>query len=458
MSAPHFEHDEELAGVIDDALDRGWSVADAGAADRLLREEGPDAALHWLERMQIEAELETANDGGKEKQTERLAALIASGTATPPRTSSRDVPVFRAVLAVAAVAIVAAVPLAFLLGDRPGPVVGSITAQSEDARWAGEPRTENPVLRARDRLRLEEGLATVEMLDGTRIDLVAPVAVTTASRSSMSLRTGAARFYVPPEAVGFTLRTAEAEIVDLGTLFEVARAESSGTEVVVRVGRVAVTKLEDDGTFGQTLELTAGRSAAFSADEPEGLVRATPPADWPDFQDRVDRIFGGIRRMSGAVRLAAGIPASLAEGEYATHNHILVVTEATGVPLDTLVDGAEAGVLVDSYLVHFDPPTTSSVPPRGSIMFERPVDAVITSSTELAEIDGRLGSPIRFTDVPHRGLELGELDDGAEITADGRGIEFRLRRTGTRQLDQFRVLVRSDESSAPPTGDASILN
>lgn len=140
--------------------------------------------------------------------------------------------------------------------------------KSEDAVWrtpvrAGEwlpPGT----------LHLIKGSADLEFDKGTVARVTGPTELDLCTGDEMFLRRGALAARVPPEAVGFTVRTPVGRVVDRGADFDIEVGEHGVTETVVHRGRLALTPQRDGERSAKTLELAAG-----------GLDRAS--VSLPDF-------------------------------------------------------------------------------------------------------------------------------------------------------------------------------
>ncbi len=99
-------------------------------------------------------------------------------------------------------------------------------------------------LHAGDELRISDGL--VELVfqgSGVHAIAAAPLTLTTESSTRIFLHRGDIKLHVPPQGIGFVVKTAEREITDLGTQFVVTAGEN-GSQVFVLDGQVAVGENE----------------------------------------------------------------------------------------------------------------------------------------------------------------------------------------------------------------------
>ena len=128
-----------------------------------------------------------------------------------------------------------------------------------------------------DTLVLKEGLAEFVMEDGSKVLLEAPAEVRLESDSRVFLSQGKLTAKVPPEGVGFTVRTPSATVVDFGTEFGVLADQYGETEAHVIKGEVELRLGSNVKTHDQSMRLTknqAGRVAGRSLNEIPAKVNA----------------------------------------------------------------------------------------------------------------------------------------------------------------------------------------
>jgi hypothetical protein len=133
-----------------------------------------------------------------------------------------------------------------------------------DARWSsgGSLRVGSP-LPPRP-LKLESGLAEIRFASGASVVLQGPTECVIESPSHVKLGRGRLSANVPAEAVGFSVRTPVAAVVDLGTEFGVHSNEAGGTDVHVFRGQVALGRPSGNGSRKELLG--EGRARRFRAD------------------------------------------------------------------------------------------------------------------------------------------------------------------------------------------------
>ena len=152
---------------------------------------------------------------------------------------------FRAVAAVAALAACVALAGAWMIGQlRVGEPVEPTTAavavltQGAQMDWA-TPGMEAGAPLVPGLLKLRAGIAQIEFFTGARVRVEGPAELELISAGEAALRFGKLSAEVPPQAVGFTIRTPQGEVVDLGTEFALQVGNGS-SEVHVFKGEVEV--------------------------------------------------------------------------------------------------------------------------------------------------------------------------------------------------------------------------
>ena len=119
--------------------------------------------------------------------------------------------------------------------DRPP---ATLVAQAE-ARWHGRALAGGTRLRAGESFVLADGAARLRFADGTDVIVEGPASFRVEAPARVALDAGRLSAASPPSVTGFTVRTPDASVVDLGTEFGV-RAGPAGTRVHVYEGRVDV--------------------------------------------------------------------------------------------------------------------------------------------------------------------------------------------------------------------------
>lgn len=112
------------------------------------------------------------------------------------------------------------------------------------------------------RLQISQGTVELNFGSGVRGVIEAPADITLHEYGKLFMDSGKAWFHVPEGAEGFTVKTREVEVVDLGTEFGVITNELTGDQVHVLDGRVAI-----EAMYGEKsrCELTAGMGVEVRA-------------------------------------------------------------------------------------------------------------------------------------------------------------------------------------------------
>jgi len=135
-------------------------------------------------------------------------------------------------------------------------VLGTLVATSQ-AVW-DRPLEPNAPLRP-GRYGLEQGYAKIALRRGAEVIIQAPASFRLQGTNKVYLTSGCLTAKVPPQSVGFTVRTPGSSVVDFGTEFGLLVGTQRSSEVHVFEGSVGCKAL--DQTYTQTL--TRGQAATF---------------------------------------------------------------------------------------------------------------------------------------------------------------------------------------------------
>lgn len=133
--------------------------------------------------------------------------------------------------------------------------------KTANSKWAGstQPTAEGSRIAA-GTLELLEGMATLKFDSGAEVVMEAPVTLEMIDAMNCRLIRGTLVADVPPQAIGFTVDTPEAKVVDYGTKFGVSTNENGKYLVKVLEGLVEVNpKNAEQGKF-KTRQLSGGQS------------------------------------------------------------------------------------------------------------------------------------------------------------------------------------------------------
>ncbi len=171
--------------------------------------------------------------------------------------------IYSLLLATAAIVLL----IVFLNVAPSKPAAVAYLAESLDAVWANP----DSAIAVNDNIRpgkyiLESGYAKVRMYSGTEVILEGPSAVVfEPADNQLLLEIGKVTSKVPPRAIGFTVRTPNAMVVDYGTEFSVAVDASASAEVYVHSGKVDLRSGSDPLRFSNLLRLEKDQAAKAHA-------------------------------------------------------------------------------------------------------------------------------------------------------------------------------------------------
>jgi len=175
----------------------------------------------------------------------------------------------------------------FILGGIHYWLTHRVVATLDDSSYAvwRVPRQE-PQLRCGS-MTLEQGYAQLTFKQGTQVLIQAPCTFELQSSNKMALENGSMTANVPSQALGFTVQTPWATVVDYGTEFGLSTGQTNCAEVHVFKGNVGVdssglggAEIPQFATEGQAAHVDqAGRIGLKSLDDrPNLFVRHMPKA------------------------------------------------------------------------------------------------------------------------------------------------------------------------------------
>ncbi|MEO1528971.1 MAG: hypothetical protein AAFX06_26415 [Planctomycetota bacterium] len=124
------------------------------------------------------------------------------------------------------------------------------------------------------RLRVTSGTGEIHFDNGTVAGFSAPAVVDLKAPGRLFVQTGSVKINVPPAAIGFTVETPIARIVDYGTTFDVDVGDEGRTATRVRSGIVTFESLPMSLTGADPITLTAdglNRASASASDLTKGV-------------------------------------------------------------------------------------------------------------------------------------------------------------------------------------------
>ncbi|QDT67044.1 FecR family protein [Calycomorphotria hydatis] len=410
--------------IINDLQCRQWYIEHLDLQAALVERSERESAEDCVRQLFIDVE-------NKQKRRSMMVKAIAGGVSA---------------LLSLAVAIVVFVSW----WNIPAAPVGRLSVMTADVEWESQEYLPGDVLRAGALLILNNGAATLELSNGTVVNLVAPVSALLRHDMHMTLAEGVLAANVPEQAHGFTVQTDDAEIIDLGTEFLVEKISGKGTHLLVREGMVEARLLDEQEQPTRILRLSAGQMMRFAGSD--GVVEEEDRTlDWAQTTEKVEQVHGGVRQLTGQARMSVAPPLDLTTGEAPTKGFLLAIREKSAVEVSekltlTTRDGPvtlEPGLKIDSYLVHYDASGQTDPRAKGSLAFNKPILAVLDASDQLALTDHIFGLESRVwpTDTG-RGYEA---EDNLRLSDDRMTLTLHPGVSGVNQMDQCRVLFLHDE-------------
>jgi hypothetical protein len=210
LIAIHAQLEWELGSKADDDTELAWQGADQAASNSFFH-----TTLGKLPAFRVSPSLVMA--------ASLLAILLGTVWMWPGDGSLQQIPVASSVV------------------EQAGPDVrpaGTIVALQPDSKWLfGPGQTNSGTFGPGETIWLETGSAEIRFVNGVIAKLESPLVMQVISEDRVRLSKGILKVEVPENAIGFSVETESAEVVDLGTVFSV-NVSRSDTDVVVFDGQV----------------------------------------------------------------------------------------------------------------------------------------------------------------------------------------------------------------------------
>ncbi len=263
MSMPPFpDMDELLQRLLDDQIEPD-EMQRLGKAIR----EDPRVRDYYVDSMLACAVIRRSSQVTGELSKSDLIQALSSGTSQGG--SKR---VVRHLYAIAAILILGTLiigSLSLFRHKAQGPAIGSLAGEYE-AQWRGSHPRPGELLYVGP-YDLREGVAKMDLDQGTSLLLEAPCQVELMGVGEVTLRNGRLAAVVPPQAKGFRVRTRTALITDLGTEFGVIARSDGSTEAHVLKGQITVAL--DPNRSGRATSLIVSEGQATAVDVSGRTIR-----------------------------------------------------------------------------------------------------------------------------------------------------------------------------------------
>ncbi|MFW9871371.1 MAG: FecR domain-containing protein [Candidatus Thorarchaeota archaeon] len=257
MSRPPFPNiDELLQRLLDDQI----QPEEMKRLQKAIRE-NPQVRDYYIDSMLTCAVIRRSSQVTKElSESDLIQTLSGEGSQGGFERSLKHRYLIAAVL-ILGVLILASLNL-FRRRDQ-GPAIGGLI-DAYEAQWRGSrPRPgESLYVGPYD---LREGVAKIELGQGTSLLLEAPCQFELTSVGEVTLRNGRLVVVVPPQAQGFRVRTLTALIADLGTEFGVIAHSDGSTEAHVLKGRISVSLDPNRSSLPTSLVVNEGQATKVDA-------------------------------------------------------------------------------------------------------------------------------------------------------------------------------------------------
>lgn len=354
--------------------------------------------------------------------------------------------------------------------NPPARVVASVDADWRDVEpMSGE-------LLSVGSYQLDDGMVELEFNRGARVTLQGPSSFELKGTDLLHVSSGNLVARIPEAAIGFTITTDEAEVVDLGTEFGLRVGEGRQTEVHVIEGLVEVFERENlNQRSAESLRVGEGQAIRLKMGSANKLGSENIPlrSSRGVLGDRT-RSDLGLTFLHGNIRLKEAV--SRKDLKRKATSWIEVIPEKSDVLLEqeipvTLISAGNyrffgnaglalpQGMKVDSYLLHFR--CTQPAPVQGVIKFDREIVGVVCEASQLIASDWTLGLPgVEYPVAanPYRGLDPHHSADNTESTEGGgwspdevtisqdmKTLGLSVNVNPVRGVDQLRVLVLSKD-------------
>ncbi len=199
---------------------------------------------------------------------------------------------FSAVVACAAIVfILGAVVWTFFPSSQPTQAVmtqmsGCKISDAMNVRWAGKDQLKPGDFLPVGVLRLESGVVEISFGSGAKAAVEGPAELKLTSPNRIELNRGKLAAEVPHHTIGFTVRTPNATVVDLGTRFGIDAKARSDSEVDVFEGKVHVSEGAEAKTADNGWDLT--QNMAMVLDKRGGVTTtAAPETSFPQLSHSV---------------------------------------------------------------------------------------------------------------------------------------------------------------------------
>lgn len=241
-----------------------------------------DSMAHYLVVSDLDnlLQLETA----VQNNTPETVPQLASKAVTPSLQAKRIIlrekkrTQIRAVYSIAALLLLSfiAVNLYFTFKEKAAPTLTFKVTPGTQFTLTHSNTIDTPqgqILELGSRLQISQGVVELAFKSGVTSIISSPADFTLYSEDQLDMKLGSAWFHVPEKATGFTVKTDQLDIVDLGTDFGVHAKPGSLDEVHVFKGYVTAATYKN---VSDAVTLSAGSARKITVDDQLSAIPVSP--------------------------------------------------------------------------------------------------------------------------------------------------------------------------------------
>lgn len=339
-------------------------------------------------------------------------------------------------------------------------IIGTLGHQSEDAIWQVDDEVEATMISTGQEVVVDQGLIEINYGNGINLVAMGPCSFTVPSAERILLRSGTLRATMKQKIDQFAIETRMLEVVDLGTQFFVQAHPNGDTTAVVTEGRCGVRTVSQMRRNEPFKSLFVGCGVRVDQDDELKFVNgAITRAFLESIGSQILTFELNLRSLSPLIRVVNCTPSNLDEKFRSKNNRIYLIPEQMNAKLNASIvvknhhNGQEVTLPADtplqSYLVHFAP---GSMPQNqddnfdgiqlkgiGSIVFDRPVLAIVGDLPDLLKTDGLLGNAgTNYIAGPERSIDYDDRVSGSDLEPNQ--VDLMLN-THPERLDQVRIIL-----------------
>lgn len=265
----------------------------------------------------------------------------------------------------------------------------------------------------------------------------------------------------------FTIVVDGTEITGEGAEFGVQNIDNNVASAVAFEGAIEVAQQNPTNADSVATSVAAGQRVVLRSNGEVGRPAPAVRLDRVEYERLLDSVKLRPSYMASTIQFLAEAPPSVQAGDLVNDRYCRLFCERTGVsvsagelpaipkhPMD--LEEVPTDVLLDSYVLHFDPQLGDNIMSTGKITFDRPIRAVLGAALSIQSTDAVFGSvntTYPRTDRPDSrqntspwGIEFGR--DCIRLGDDPKTLYFRF--YSDQEFDQIRILVEARKPGLLP--------